>query len=182
MLYIMRHGKTDWNAARKLQGRTDIPLNEEGRKMAEEVRRECEEIGFDICFSSPLVRARETAEIALKGLGVPIITDDRIMEMSFGEYEGCENADSIEGSPIKTFFEDPENFRGTEKGENFEELFARTGEFLREAVKPLLDEGKKVLIVGHGAMNCSIVCQIKNLPIKDFWSFGIPNCKLIRLE
>ena len=62
MLYIMRHGKTDWNAARKLQGRTDIPLNEEGRKMAEEVRRECEEIGFDICFSSPLVRARETAK------------------------------------------------------------------------------------------------------------------------
>ena len=50
MLYIMRHGKTDWNAMRKLQGRTDIPLNEEGRQMAEHARTEYADIHFDICY------------------------------------------------------------------------------------------------------------------------------------
>ena len=182
MLYIMRHGKTDWNAIKKLQGRTDIPLNEEGRKMAVEVREECRSIGFDVCYSSPLIRARETAEIALEGLDVPVITDDRLMEMSFGVYEGAVNASSIEGSPIQKFFEDPENFRGTENGESFEDLFSRTGEFIREVLEPALADGKRVLIVGHGAMNCSIICQIKNYPIKDFWRTGIPNCKLIKLD
>lgn len=53
MLYIMRHGKTDWNAMRKLQGRTDIPLNEEGRQMAEHARTEYADIHFDICYCSP---------------------------------------------------------------------------------------------------------------------------------
>ncbi|MCQ2465552.1 MAG: histidine phosphatase family protein [Oscillospiraceae bacterium] len=182
MLYIMRHGKTDWNAVRRLQGRTDIPLNEEGRRMAEEVRSECAEIGFDICYSSPLVRARETAETALRGLGVPIVYDDRLVEMSFGIYEGVADASSVEGSPIHKFFMEPENFHGTENGESFEDLFARTGEFIREVLRPALEEGKKVLVVGHGAMNCSIVCQIKNLPVSDFWKTGIPNCRLIRLE
>ena len=50
MLYILRHGKTDWNAAFKLQGRTDIELNEEGRKMAAKAAKEAECIDFDICF------------------------------------------------------------------------------------------------------------------------------------
>lgn len=178
----MRHGKTDWNAINKLQGRTDVPLNNEGREMARKVRKECEEIGFDVCYSSPLIRAKETAEIALKGLDVPIITDDRLMEMSFGVYEGSENAGAVEGSPIQKFFNTPELFNGTENGETFEELFRRTGDFIDKVIKPALDEGKKVLIVGHGAMNCSIVCQIKNIPINDFWKSGIPNCKLIKLD
>ena len=67
MLYIMRHGKTEWNERHKLQGRTDVPLNEAGRAMAEAAREEYREVHFDICFCSPLVRARETAEILLRG-------------------------------------------------------------------------------------------------------------------
>ena len=61
MLYIMRHGKTDWNACHKLQGRTDIPLNDEGRMMVAEAGKRYADIHFDICYSSPLVRAKETA-------------------------------------------------------------------------------------------------------------------------
>lgn len=63
MLYIMRHGKTDWNAKHKLQGHADIPLNEEGRQMAEKAREEYDGPVFDVCYCSPLVRAKETAEI-----------------------------------------------------------------------------------------------------------------------
>ena len=92
MLYIMRHGKTEWNELHKLQGQTDIPLNENGRKMAREAGKRYREIHFDICYCSPLIRAKETAELVLEGRAVPIVTDDRLMEMCFGEYEGIENS------------------------------------------------------------------------------------------
>lgn len=182
MLYIMRHGKTDWNALHKLQGRTDIPLNDEGRAMAKDAAKEYANVHFDICFCSPLVRAKETAEILLKDRDVPVIYDDRLVEMCFGIYEGIENSFSIPDCPVNVIFQAPENYKGGLEGaESFEQLFARTGEFLKELVDPLLSEGKDVLIVGHGAMNSSIVCQRKNLPISQLWSEGIPNCKLMEL-
>ena len=182
MLYIMRHGKTDWNARYKLQGRTDIPLNDEGRRMAEAAREQYAGIHFDICYCSPLCRARETAEIFLKGSGVPIAYDDRLREMCFGIYEGCENVFQKPDLPIYTFFKDPARYKGVEGGESFEELFARTGAFLREKVEPALVAGKDVLIVGHGAMNSSIVCQVRSLPIDRFWDAGIENCRLMLLK
>ena len=73
MLYIMRHGKTDWNAKHKLQGRTDIPLNEEGIQMAEQAKEKYKDVNFDICYCSPLVRAKQTAEIVLEGRNIPIV-------------------------------------------------------------------------------------------------------------
>ncbi len=181
MLYIMRHGKTDWNARHKMQGRTDIPLNDEGRQMAEKAADEYRDIHFDICFCSPLVRAKETAEIFLRGRDIPIVTDDRLMEMCFGEYEGLENSFDIPDCPINVLFREPEKYKPASGAESIEELFARTGEFMKEKADPLLGEGKDVLIVGHGAMNCSIICRVKNIPLRDFWSAGIENCKLMKL-
>jgi len=182
MLYILRHGKTDWNAMHKLQGRTDVPLNAEGREMAEKARAEYAEVHFDVCFCSPLTRARETAEILLRGRDVPIVADERLAEMSFGVCEGMPYSfDSMDG-PIRELFLHPERYtQPVEGGESFGQLFARTGEFLREVAEPLLTQGKDVLVVGHGAMNSSIVCQVRHLPLEKFWSAGIENCKLMKL-
>ena len=182
MLYIIRHGKTDWNDRHKLQGRTDVPLNEEGRRMAEEAREAYRDVHFDICFCSPLIRAKETAEILLRGRNVPILYDDRLMEMSFGSFEGLENSFDIPDCPINVLFFTPELYVSPPGGaESLDDLFARTGAFLREKADPLLKEGKDVLIVGHGAMNSSIVCRVRNLPRSRFWSAGIENCKLMQL-
>lgn len=182
MLYIMRHGKTDWNAKHKLQGRTDIPLNEEGRVMAEKAGEEYKDIHFDVCYCSPLVRAKETAQIVLKGRNIPIITDDRLVEMGFGVCEGVENSFQIPDCPINVFFKQPEKYiTPVENAESLEDLFARTKAFLKEVVEPKLKSGKDILIIGHGAMNSSIVCQVKDIPIEKFWSAGIDNCKLMRL-
>ena len=182
MLYIMRHGRTDWNDRHKLQGRTDIPLNEEGRRMAARAAVDYGEIHLDACWSSPLLRARETAEIFLRGRNIPLRTDDRLREMSFGAYEGTENVLSKPYLPVSMIFLHPEEYRQSVGGaETFEELFARTGEFLREIVHPMLAGGKDILIVGHGAMNLSMISLVRNLPRKDFWSPAMENCKLIRL-
>ncbi|WP_124098712.1 histidine phosphatase family protein [Ruminococcus sp. Marseille-P6503] len=182
MLYIMRHGITSWNERHKMQGRTDIPLNDRGREMARKAREEYSNIHFDVCYSSPLIRALETAEIVLENRNVPIITDDRLIEMSFGEYEGLANSFQIPDCPINVIFQNPELYTHSIGGaETFEQLFQRTGDFLEEIVKPQLDIGRDILIVGHGAMNCSIIAGIKKLPIEQFWSVGIEQCKIMRI-
>ena len=182
MLYVIRHGKTDWNAKYKIQGLTNIPLNEEGRQMARDAAVEYKDVHVDVCFCSPLDRARETAEILFEGRDVPVIVDERLHEMSFGICEGIENVFEKPECPLYLFFMDPEKYAAPEGAESFEQLFTRTGDFLREKVYPLLEEKKDVVIVGHGAMNNSIVCQVKNIPLKDFWKQDIPNCKLIKLK
>lgn len=179
MLYIIRHGKTEWNAKRKLQGRTDIPLNEDGRAMAENAAKQCAHINFDVCYCSPLIRAKETAEIILKGRNIPIIFDDRLVEMGFGKYEGIENVPL--GCPISVMFERPQDYIPDGGAESFEELYARTGDFLKQVIAPLSESGKDVLIVGHGAMNSSIICRIRNIPLEKFWSVLTDNCELVRL-
>ena len=182
MLYIMRHGRTDWNNLRKIQGHTDIPLNAEGRAMAEKAREECQNVPLDVCYCSPLLRARETAEIVLRGRDIPIIPDERLQEMSFGDFEGTPFCFSGTGSAVGVIFQTPEKYTASVGGaETFDHLFARTGEFLRDVALPLTAEGKDVLIVGHWAMNLSIVSQLRQLPRADFWQPKMENCKLIRL-
>ncbi|MBR5181548.1 MAG: histidine phosphatase family protein [Clostridiales bacterium] len=182
MIYILRHGKTEWNKLRKLQGRTDIPLCEEGRVMAREAAEKYAGTHFDVCYCSPLIRAKETAEIILKGRDVPIIFDDRLKEMAFGKYEGIERSFEIPDCPINVLFDHPEEYVAPEDaGESLDELYARTGSFLEEVIKPLHEEGKDVLIVGHGALNSCMLTQAKGLPRKDFWSHGIVQCTLMTL-
>ena len=151
MLYIMRHGRTVWNMEHKLQGKTDVPLS-------------------------------ETAEIVLRGREIPIITDVRLEEMGFGICEGTTDFQDNPDNPIYPLFAAPETYRiPVEGGESLEDLYARTGAFLKEVIEPQLRQGKDILIVGHGAMNASIVCQIKDIPVKDFWSVKMKNAELVRL-
>lgn len=181
MLYIMRHGKTDWNLIHKMQGRTDIPLNKEGRDMARAAGKQYQDIHLDVCYCSPLIRAKETATLVLENRNIPIIYDDRLKEMSFGIYEGTKSSSQSPDNPINIFFQNPAQYIAPEGGESFDELFARTGSFLDEVITPALKENKDVLIVGHGAMNSSIICQIKGIPLDRFWEAGIENCKLMKL-
>lgn len=182
MLYIMRHGKTDWNVEFRLQGRTDIPLNTEGIQMAHDAAKKHADIHFDICYSSPLTRAQQTAKILLENRNVPIITDNRLIEMSFGEFEGKKDAFKHPEWAIYKFFNEPENYVAKDGAESLDSLFARTGDFLKNVVQKDLDQNKDVLIVGHGAMNNSIISQVRHISRKDFWKIAIPNCELIKLN
>ncbi|WP_029231143.1 histidine phosphatase family protein [Butyrivibrio sp. VCB2006] len=181
MLYITRHGKTDWNVIEKLQGHVDIPLNQEGITSAKAAHDKYKDIHFDICYCSPLQRARKTAEIFLEGTGTEIITDDRLIEMGFGEYEGITGYFNNPDCPINDLFVNPTKYVKTGGAESFEELFARTGSFLDEVIYPELAKKRDVLIVGHGAMNCSLISQIKDTPLDKFWTNLIGNCELVKL-
>ncbi|MBR5944714.1 MAG: histidine phosphatase family protein [Lachnospiraceae bacterium] len=181
MLYIMRHGKTDWNLKHKLQGKTDIPLNEMGIEMAREACERYKDVHFDVCYCSPLVRARETANLVLNGREVPIIIDERLAEMGFGIYEGTENVFEKPECPVRELFFNPAGYKAVGGAESIQDLLKRTGEFLDEIAYPLVKEGKDVLIVGHGAMNSAIIGNVWHKPLEKFWETGIENCKLITL-
>lgn len=181
MLYIMRHGKTDWNAVHRLQGGEDIPLNDEGRKMAAEAREKYKDLSFDICFCSPLQRARETAEIFLAGRNTPIQVDDRLREMSFGSFEGMEGVQENPDCPVYGLFHDPAHYKATGGAESLSELFARSGSFIKEVLTPEFVQEKNVLLVAHGGLNCSIIAQYENTPLADFWKNLQGNCEVKRL-
>ena len=87
-IYMIRHGETEWNKKRKLQGQVDIPLNEFGKLLAKETAPALADVPFAVCYTSPLKRAAETARLVLGDREVPIVPDKRIQEMSFGEFEG----------------------------------------------------------------------------------------------
>jgi len=89
-LYLLRHGQTDWNKDGIIQGRYDTSLNETGKKQAEEAGVLLENIPLSRCYVSPLYRARQTAEIALKGKDIPLLEEDRLVEMAYGIYEGTD--------------------------------------------------------------------------------------------
>ncbi len=181
MLYIMRHGKTDWNLEYRLQGRTNIQLNEMGVEQAKNAAIEYKDIHFDICFVSPLDRAMNTAKLFLEGRDIPIVVDERLVEMGFGEYEGMAHIYQHPELNIYKVFKDPTNYVPDKGAESFEELISRTSAFLNEVALPLVDEGKDVLIVGHGAMNSAIVNTIRGITLEHFWDEGIENCRLIKL-
>ena len=91
-LYIIRHGETSWNVQRRLQGASDTDLNENGITLAKRTGEALKEIPFDLCFTSPLKRAKMTAELILAGRNIPIYDDERLREISFGEWEGRDSA------------------------------------------------------------------------------------------
>ena len=87
-LYLIRHGETEWNVKRRFQGRSDIPLNEEGRRLARITAQALVGVPFSRIYTSPLKRAYETAMIIKGERDIPVIEEPRIIEISFGEYEG----------------------------------------------------------------------------------------------
>ena len=171
-LYIVRHGKTIWNKERRLQGSIDIELAEEGIEAAELLHDQLisSNITFDRIYSSPLKRAKKTAEI-IRGLNdTDIIIDQRLREISFGVEEGAFYADwDRPDSPYFPFFNRPGDYVPPEKGESLEQLFERTKNFIQQEIEPQYESAKKILIVAHGALNKGLMCHIQHRDIIMFF-------------
>lgn len=184
-IYIVRHGETVWNEKKLLQGTADIELNEQGRALAGETGEQLETVHFDRIYSSPLIRAYETACLIRGHRNIPIIRDERLRELCFGIYEGQNFSELLkdETDPFHHFFKRPELYRAPEQGETLEHICERAAEFMREEIEPLAGEFQRIMIVAHGAMNKAIMCHIKQHDIDKFWSGGLQkNCNVILVE
>lgn len=185
-IYLIRHGETDYNKNRRIQGQCDIELNDYGRELARITAQGLKDVPFDIVYTSPLKRAKETAEIIIGDRKVIWIEDARIQEISFGEYEGrCCSKENF-NVPDKTFlnfFADTANYSTPPGGESFEDIIKRTGEFLTELTGRKEYEEKTILVSTHGCALKAILANINHPPIGEFWGEGVhKNCAVTLLE
>lgn len=179
-LYIMRHGETDWNKERRLQGQADIPLNAFGRQLAAETALGMQEFNFDLVYTSPLGRARETAEIVMNSREIPIIIDERLKEMSFGPYEGkcCSEENwEIPDPEFENFFVAPDRYQPPAGGDSFPDVLARVSAFLTELLAKEDRQNHDILIVCHGVVVNAFLTIIKDRPVAEFWNEKVQkNC------
>jgi probable phosphoglycerate mutase len=151
-IVLVRHGETEWNLERRWQGHADPELNETGRAQALAVARSLGAKPFNALYSSDLVRARETAEIIGKELGLPIQLDPRLREVDVGDWSGLTTPE-IEQRYPDGLRRRREGGTGWEHGESYTVM----GERVVAALHAIAEAhpGGRVLVVTHGGPMCS---------------------------
>jgi broad specificity phosphatase PhoE len=172
-IWITRHGQTDYNKAHIMQGRHDIPLNEQGIAQAKEARNLIKDMHFDAVYSSPLVRAVKTASIIGGVSEADVIKDPRIIETDFGKYEACSYYKM--GPAMTLYWTMPEVFSAPEGVESIKSMVGRASDFLRE----IESKGyENVLIVCHGGIIRSLCGYLEDRPNGIKWRPRPKNCEI----
>ena len=184
-IYVLIHGVTQWNRLKKVQGIMDIPLAEEGISLAKRTGECLKEVPFDICYTSPLIRARQTAECVLGNRNIPVIPDRRIQEIDFGELEGTYFKDEqgrVIDENMRLFFERPQDYVRPKGGESIGDVLNRTADFWKEiTTDPALQE-KTILVSTHGCAARALLQNVYQNP-QDFWHGCVPpNCSINLVE
>lgn len=162
ILYLVRHGQTDYNLKRLCQGHADIPLNQTGILQAERLSKEIQDIPFAAAYSSDLSRALITATIITKALNVPLYPDQRLREIGMGSYEGVSYDDMIKNFVERYQGEDFEN-KKYPGGESIQDVASRVNAAIRLISAHHPDEN--VLVVAHGVSLSTLICSISNIPL-----------------
>ena len=180
-IYFIRHGQTDLNRKRVLQGRVDQPLNEEGIAQAKEAGEylRAKGVTFDRILSSPLKRAKDTAQI-IAGENVPLQTDERLLEMDYGPYEG---ADLKTPPPeIVKFFSDFAHVPAPDGMEPLNHVVQRLGLFLEDLREEIAgrDEAleETILISTHAIAMKGALEYLTPQSHGTYWGTHIRNCEL----
>ena len=176
-IWITRHGQTELNLKKLMQGRVDEPLNDTGRNQAKAARAQIGDIKFDAVFASPLDRAVETASI-LGGVDrSQVITDDRIIETDFGKYDM--KSYYRMGIPMTLYWALPEIFPAPKTVETIESMVARSRSFLNDLQKKDYDN---VLIVCHGGIIRALCGCLENRKRGIKWRPKPHNCEIRKYE
>ena len=175
MIYVVRHGQTDWNTIKRIQGWKDIALNEKGIEQAKEIKEKLKGIKFDEVISSPLKRALRTAKVISGRTYKDITQDDRLKERCNGEFEGKLKQDTDQSYD----FNDPnENRYGIE---NITDFRKRISDFCKELEKKY--KNKNVLVVTHAGVSIYIRCHFEGEPEDgDFNKYKLKNCEVLEYE
>ena len=177
MIYIIRHGQTDWNAEGKNQGHTDIEINETGKKQALEIKEKLSGINFDYVFSSPLKRAYETASIITSH---EIIKDNRLIERCNGIFEGKTKSeiDKIIKKEKIDINNPKEDRFGIESIYNIEKRIKSFFDEINDKYK-----GKNILIVSHKGVIINIRYLLEGNPENnDISKYFLENCDILKYK
>jgi broad specificity phosphatase PhoE len=156
-LICVRHGRTAWNAGRRFQGQTDIPLDDEGLAQAQALAAHLHGERFDLALTSDLIRARTTAETILGKRGLPLELTPEFREMHFGLWEGLTWEEIVVRWPeLDARNEKAPMYYTAEGGESWDALCARVDGALRATVARMRPDDR-ALIVSHAGVMHAIV-------------------------
>lgn len=180
-IWITRHGQTNLNKAKLMQGRTDEPLNARGREQANKAHERLDGIVFDAVYASPLDRAIETASIIGGVNRDQVIIDERIIETDFGRYE--KRKYWLMGLFMTLYWALPEVFKAPKTVETIESMVKRSHSFLSEIEKKENIDNKKddnvnVLVVCHGGIIRALCGYLEDRPSGIKWRPKPHNCEI----
>ncbi len=174
-LYLVRHGQTDWNIKKQLQGITDIELNATGIQQAQDLAAQirAQNLQFDACYVSPLQRAQKTAQI-LTNNSIPLITEPLIVERCFGELE----EQAIDPRALQVDIYNIELNTNEYGIEPIRDLLQRTRQFL-DQLRARHDPDATILVVAHGALLRALCANIVGYDQNtNFSDFRFDNCEM----
>ena len=171
-ILLTRHGQTEWNFLKKVQGKADIKLNKKGVKQAEDVKDKLKNEQIDLILCSPLIRAVETANIINDSRNIPILIDEKLSERDFGEFEGMPTTDF----DYEAFWSYKQNIQYN-KAENIKDFFQRVYGFLDDIYLKYKD--KRILLVAHGGISIPVYCYFSGILDKDtLLGLALGNCEV----
>jgi broad specificity phosphatase PhoE len=179
-LFLIRHGETEWNRENRMQGWLDSELTGRGRAQARTSAKVLSEFDIQRLFSSPLGRAKKTAEIIAKHTELQVEVDKRLAERNMGDLGGL-TLEEIQVRYPEEWEErisNPYNYRPP-GGETLTDMAARVGPFL-DALSAL--EGRRIAIVSHGVMGRVIIRHFLNLKPNEIVKVRFPNDVIYRLD
>jgi broad specificity phosphatase PhoE len=156
-LLLVRHGETDWNAEGRLQGHTDRPLSDYGRRQAQQLAGELEDEELEAIYSSDLARARETAEIVGERLGLPVVLDPDLREKDWGTWEGL---NAVERDRVEFVGETTEAHQ----------------ERMLRALRRIHPGDRRVLVVTHGGSMRRVQTAAMGLAMPVVENCGLWSC------
>lgn len=178
-LILIRHGQTDMNKEGIYYGRLDVPINEVGKKQAEETRKRLVEyqIDYDKIYASTMLRACQTADI-VNYKNLPVENSSLIREMDFGIFEGMTYEELKEKYPkeLQQSAEDWKNY-SYETGENPYMLQKRAVEFLNQ-----IDKSVNTMVVTHWGIICSLMSWLFSKELDGYWKFKVKNGGIAVIE
>lgn len=175
---IVRHGETDWNVARRLQGHLDVPLNALGRQQAQRTARALNGQRFDACYASDLLRTRETAALIAQALRLEVTQTAALRERHYGLFQGLTYEEAAQTHPaLYARFEarDPD-FAFPGHGESLRSVAGRIGALLHELAER--HAGQRLLLVTHGGVLDIVHRLASGKPLEARRDFAIPNAAL----
>ena len=172
-ILLVRHGETAWNREGRYQGRTDIPLSPDGARQVRALGDRLRELPIMIAISSPLSRAKATAEAILAGRDLPLELDEGLLEISHGQWEG-KLASEVALSHAEMFgvwrSAPGRNSPAGPAAETLGDVEARAWAVIEKAWLRL-DGEQTLLITAHDAVNRVILCRVLGVPLERVWRF-----------
>lgn len=171
--YLVRHGKTAWNAEGRIQGQSDTPLSKLGAEQARRLAARLASVDFAAAYSSDLSRALETATIALQGRAIPIVPVPELREISYGLWEGLTSTEAGRRFAAE-YAEMMRMSTGSAMpgGESPAQVIERTRR-VRDRLLAAHGHDGDLLIVGHSGSIKGLLVALLDLPVEAFWRFRL---------